>query len=553
MSVRSGRVAAALLVACTLAGPALGQEAPATSGGNFFTKLFAGNDKPIIDKLRAVPFVPSNQAMGASRDLINQRASGYGLVAAESLELYANGVLDKLKAASGIPGLPGKVYLAATDDLAAVTTADGNIYIGYRWFENLNGPSYKYGQEDTLAALLAHELGHIALGHHNSDFFANAGKWVQRYYVQGMLLKTALEKNLNGTVALPDSAMKNLKKMQYMVEIMDRMLHPAWKRGQEEHADAFAVDVTRAAGYTYQEGVKRFLELNNSVELIQKERNDLRLKAMRTDVDASLKQGNLDAAVTGVTSQLGEQLQGLLSATHPDPGARMAKLSAYVAKFYPADWYEDAEPQVSAEYRKVALDKRNIELFEMYNNAFELENLFSSMKPEDMKAAIALGDKFTRKIGLAHVNRNNWLLFYGYARAVRYTSELAPELAAQVAIAAPAKRGKRVKAVPLDPLVQLALRADELESALVASEAAMSFKPYEDSINIALKAGKRERALELLAKTDKKFELARSTLPKTISLYGRASQADRVKELVSYCSTTYIDMRDECSKAGTVK
>ncbi|SFC51233.1 M48 family metalloprotease [Massilia yuzhufengensis] len=551
MSKRSTR-AAALAVALVLAGHASAQE---TGGGNFFSKLFSGKDKPVIDKLRGVPYKPSTQAIGAERDLLNQRASGYGLVAAEGLERYANGVLDKLKAASGIPDLPGKVYLSATDDLAAVTTADGNIFIGYRWFENLNAASYKLGQEDTLAALLAHELGHIALGHHGSDFFANAGKWLQRYYAQGMAIKTALDQKLNGTVVLPERAMNNLKKMQYMVEIMDGMLHPAWKRGQEEDADAFAVDVTRAAGYSYQEGVKRFLELNASVERIQKERDDARLAAMRADVETSLKDGKLDAAITGVTGQLAEQLQGLLTATHPDPAARMDKLSGYVAKYYPVDWYEDAQAPVSTDYRKVALDKRHVELFEMYNNAFELENLFSTMKPEDMKAAIALGERITRRIGLAHVNRNNWLLFYGYARAVRYTSELAPEMAVGLAPPpAPAsKRGKKAKpSTPVDPATQLALRADELEQALIASEAAMSFKPYEDSINLALKSGKRDRAIALLATTDKKFELARSTLPKTISLYHRANKPERVTELVTYCHTTYIDMRDECTKASAV-
>ena len=554
MSAPGRRGTVFLLLMSALASAATAQETPAAGGGNFFSKLFGGNDKPMLEKVRGVPYAPSTQAIGADRDLLNQRASGYGLVAADSLEQYANGILDKLKAASGIPGLPGKVYLSATDDLAAVTTADGNIFIGYRWFENLNSSSYKYGQEDTLAALLAHELGHIALGHHNSDFFANAGKWAQRYYAQGMTLKGALEKKLEGTGALPERATNNLKKMQYMVELMDGMLHPAWKRGQEEDADAFAVDLTKATGYSYQEGAKRFLELNNSVELTQKERRDARLKAMRADVDASFKEGKVDAAITGITGQLGEQLQGLLGATHPDPEARMAKLSSYVAKFYPASWYEDAEATVSTDYRRVALDKRNVALFEMYNNAFELENMFSSMKPEDMKAAVLLGEKFTRKIGLADVNRNNWLLFYGYARAVRFTSELAPEMAAQLSTPASAKRGKRSKAAaPLDPVVQLALRADELQNALVASEAAMSFKPYDDSIQSALKAGHRDRALALLATTDKKFQLARSTLPRTISLYGQANQAERVKELVTYCHTTYIDMRDECTRAGASK
>lgn len=554
MSRRLGLASAVLLGWTLCAAPAAAQE-------GFFGKLFSSNDKPVLEKLRGAAYKPSTQAIGAERDLLNQRASGYGLVASETLEAYANATLDRLKAASNIPGLPGRVYLTATDDLAAVTTADGNIFIGYRWFENLNSPTFKYGQEDALAALLAHELGHIALGHHNSDFFANAGKWLQRYYAQGMALKVALDQKLNGNIVLPERANNNLRKIQYLVELMDGMLHPAWKRGQEEDADAFAADLTRAAGYTYQEGMKRFLELNASAEAAQKAREDARAQAMQADIEASFKDGKVDAALTGVTTQLAQQLQGLLTATHPDPAARMTRLSAYVARHHPADWYEDAAPTVSHDYRKVALDKRSIELFEMYNNAFELENLFASTRQEDMKAAIALGERITRKIGLAHVNRNNWLLFYGYARAVRYTSELDPALAATMAPspapAAAVKRARKGKpapaAAPADPVARLALRADELEQALIASEAAMSFKPYEDSIELALKNGKRDRALALLATTDKKFELARSTLPKTIALYGKLNKPERVTELVTYCHTNYIDMRDECNKAGAAK
>jgi hypothetical protein len=549
---RSALVATLLLLAAAVTGPAMALD--------FLGGIF-GSKKPMIESVRGVPYQKSNQAIGVERDLVNQRASGYGLIASDSLESYANGVLDKLKAASGIPGLPGKVYLAATDDLAALTTADGNIYIGYRWFENLNQPRYKLGQEDTLAAMLAHELGHIALGHHNSDWFANATKLLQSYYAKAMALKATLEQKLNATATapLPPQATLNLQKMQYMVEVMDGMLHPAWKRGQEEDADAFAVDVTKAAGYSYQEGVKRFVELNSSVEKMQRERNDARLKAMRANIDASINEGKMDAAITGIAVQFGDQIKTLLGATHPDGAARTAKVSDYVAKFYKSDWYEDFEAPVSVEYRKVALDKRNVELFEMYNSAFEMENLFASMTPDDMKAALTLGEKITRKIGLAHVNRNNWLLFYEYARAARYTGQFAAASSPVVAELAPppppvkGKSAKKAPPAPVDVATQMALRADELEAALVASEASMSFKPYEDGINTALKTGKRDRALALLDKTDKKFSLARSTLPKTISLYGRANKAERVTELVTYCQTEYIDMRDECSKAGKAK
>lgn len=524
---------------------------PPASEGNFFSKLFGGSDKPALDKVRGVAFRPSSQAIGLERDLLDRRAAGYGLVAAQSLEQYANEVLDKLKLAAGIPGLPGKVYIAATDDLAAMTTADGNIFISYRWFENIN--SQKNGQEDTLAALLAHELGHIALGHHNSDFFANAGKWAQRYYAQGMELKTALEQKVNANVSvpLPENAARNLRKMQLVVEIMDQMVHPAWKRGQEEAADAFAVDLTKAAGYSYQDGVKKFLELNNSEAEDQAKRDRERLAAMQADVDASFKVGKLDVAFNGIGNQLSSQLTTLLTATHPDPAARVASLSTYVAKYYQPAWYDDAPPVSSERYRKAAMDKRSVDLFEMYNNAFKIENLAARFSSEGVREAVALGEKLTRKTGLKNVNRDNWLLFYAYSRAMKRAADLPPEPAAAVAEVKPkGGKGKGAKTVPAaDP----ALKADELQNAMVINESAMSFKPYQDRINEELTAGRRDKALAVLAITDKKFELARSTLPGTIGLYVRAGKPERATELANYCVTNYMEMRDDCNKAAKAK
>ncbi|MGZ8317881.1 MAG: M48 family metalloprotease [Telluria sp.] len=557
MSARAGGAAIFCALQLLAFPPALGQEAsapvppPAAEEGNFFTRLFKqGPDKPVLDKLRGQPFQPSNQAIGAERDLMNERAAGYGLVAHDELQAYANGVLDKLKAASGISGLPGTVHLLATDQMKAHATADGNIYISYRWFENLNRTNFKRGQEDTLAALLAHELGHVALGHHNSDFFANAGKWIQRYYTQLSLLKVLVDQKFKNSATLSDGAMKNLKKMQLLVEVTDGMVHPAWKRGQEEDADAFAVDVTRAAGYSYQEGVKRFLELNNSAEQVQAARDEARLAAMNAAVETSFKEGKLDEALNGIGTQALTRLGEMLKSTHPDPAARTDKLSAYVAKFHPAEWHEDAEAPVSDAYRKAAATQRSKDLFDMYNTAFEFESLVATMKPEDLRAAVAKGTQITRKIGLKNVNHNNWLLFYQYARALDYASDLEPLPAALPAPPKAARKGKRAAAA--EPVARV-LNADELQAILVASEAAMSFKPYEDSINRALKSGNRELSLQLLAKTDKKFELARSVLPRTIALYSRAGNAERARELVGYCATTYIDARDDCAKSADVK
>ncbi|MFC5550504.1 M48 family metalloprotease [Massilia aerilata] len=550
--MRPASLAGALLLA--LAGICSAQETPpAQPAGesNFLSRFFGGADKTQLSKLRGVPYQTSNQAIGVDLDLLDRRAAGYGLVSAPALEQYANAVLRKLKEASGIPGLPGTVYISATDDMAAQTTADGNIFISYRWFDNLNNPRLKRGQEDTLAALLAHELGHIALGHHNSDFFANAAKWAQSYYAQAMLVKAALEKKLDGQIPLPEQAKKNLVKMQYVVEIIDSMAHPAWKRGQEEDADAFAIDLTHAAGYTYQEGVKRFLELNNSAEEVQNQRKTARLAALQADVDASLKVGKVDVAINGIGTQLSQQLQGLLTATHPDSTARITKTSAYAEKFYPREWIEDAEAPVSDQYRKVAMSKDNLELIEMYNGAFELEGMFASLTTEGVREALGKGEKLTRKVGLKNVDRNNWLLFYEYARTMRYASDLGQQapLASALPAAPPPKAGRKKASPAAAPVLKL----EEVEEALTVGETAMSFKPYQDRIKLALQSGHSDLALSILARTDKKFELARSTLPGTIGFYARAGKAERATELVSLCQKKYIDMRDECAKASQIK
>jgi hypothetical protein len=532
------------------------QESPSssTTGESNFLSRFFGGEKTQLSKVRSVPYQTSNQAIGVDLDLLDRRAAGYGLVSAPALEQYANTVLRKLKDASGIPGLPGTVYISATDDMAAQTSADGNIFISYRWFDNLNNPRLKQGQEDTLAALLAHELGHIALGHHNSDFIANAAKWAQSYYAQAIQLKSALEQKLNTQAPMPEQAKTNLKKMQYVVEIIDTMAHPAWKRGQEQDADAFAVDLTHAAGYSYQEGVKRFLELNNSAEEVQNQRKAARLAALQADVDASFKVGKVDAAINGIGNQLSQQLQGLLTATHPDPAERVAKVSAYAEKFYPHEWVEDVEAPVSDQYRKVAMSKESVDLIDMYNGAFEIESMFSGLTPDGIRDALNKGEKLTRKVGLKNVDRNNWLLFYEYARTMRYAAEIgqqaAPAPATPATPATPSSKSSRVKrTAPAAPV----MRVEDVEEALVTGETAMSFKPYQDRIRLALQSGRSDIALSILAKTDKKFELARSTLASTIAFYARAGKPERATELVGYCRKKYIDMRDECARASQVK
>ena len=78
------------------------------------------------------------------------------------LDAYLNGVLAKLLAQSPVKGVPARVYVRASGDWAAKSTADANIYVAL-------GTLLRLDNEDEVAALLGHEASHVILGHANAD------------------------------------------------------------------------------------------------------------------------------------------------------------------------------------------------------------------------------------------------------------------------------------------------------------------------------------------------------------------------------------------------
>ena len=116
-------------------------------------------DKPQIQDLTPGVYVKSNEAIGEERDIDENRITR-GVLALPAFTNYANGVLDKLKQASGFQQVPGKVLIVANDQMDAGATADGNVFISSGYLRELKN-------EDQLAALLAHELAHVLM--HDPD------------------------------------------------------------------------------------------------------------------------------------------------------------------------------------------------------------------------------------------------------------------------------------------------------------------------------------------------------------------------------------------------
>jgi hypothetical protein len=235
------RAAAPLALLLALCGPAA---------------AFAGGKA--IDDVDAGQFSFGSMAIGQAKDVDHARAEGLGLVPASPLDIYLNGVLAKLLAQSPVQNVPAHVYVRASGDWAAQSTADANIYIAL-------GTLLRLDNEDEVAALLAHESSHVILGHTSADVVQN----VQQRAIQLSalaadaqdLIASARNKDAGASGAKAASGSAGTGSVAGNVRIDQQtkvlllnttLLSPAWSRDQERAADRLGTDLLVRAGYAPQ-------------------------------------------------------------------------------------------------------------------------------------------------------------------------------------------------------------------------------------------------------------------------------------------------------------
>src|SRR5690606_12448080 len=141
--------------------------------------------KPILSDLAPGPYAPAPTAIGVEKDLKQRRGQLFGVVPDAALHAYVNRIRAELLRGSGGTDVPGSVYLVATPELNAISTADGNIFMSIARLGSLTN-------ENQLAALLAHELSHILLRHHTSDIVGRSQKQSVAAYHEGLKLRAKL-------------------------------------------------------------------------------------------------------------------------------------------------------------------------------------------------------------------------------------------------------------------------------------------------------------------------------------------------------------------------
>jgi predicted Zn-dependent protease len=195
-----------------------------------------------IDDVDAEAFSFGAMAMGQAKDVEHARAEGLGLVPGLPLEAHLNGILAKLLAQSPVTGVPARVYVRASGDWGARTTADANIYVSL-------GTLLRLDDEDEVAALLAHEAAHAILGHADADVVTSVQQRVVQVSAVALGARELLAPGGGGKPAPVAAVDARVEEQSQALLINTLVVVPAWNRSQERSADLLGIDLLARAGY----------------------------------------------------------------------------------------------------------------------------------------------------------------------------------------------------------------------------------------------------------------------------------------------------------------
>ncbi|NMM06828.1 M48 family metalloprotease [Polaromonas sp.] len=492
--------------------PAAASATTVTGGaiGGFFSNLGNSINNVVTgsrDKLQFLDLAPgtyqkSNEAIGEQKDIDENRITR-GVLSVPSFTNYANVVLGKLKDASAVEQVPGQVIVVANDQMDAGATADGNIFISSGYIRELKN-------EDQLAALLAHELSHVLLRHHDSNAFSRVQKQISTLTAVGMNIRNAVDKSTGGAAssALSPGQKEVLQQMELLISISDIALSPAWGRRQEAEGDRLGMDLMVKAGYSYQDGLIPWLETVAKWDAIQDEKKAVAFKKQQASMQALIAGGKFDDSIKQGLGFALNDIKSQLSAGHEGGEKRINDIDAYFIKAY-----NEKVPKVApttSPYEQ-ARNKPDVKLvLADYSKVFQARSLVTDQKYADAQGL--LKPLLVPKSQIAGHALPNQLMF----EALRGL-------------------GRRKEAE-----VYLSKSLQSNNSVWAAYDSAATYFKDQGNEDAIGKVG--QSAFQ-------RFSGAPSAYPRLIALYKRNGLTKNMNAVMAECALKQADKRDQCLAA----
>ncbi len=452
-----------------------------------------------------------------AQDVLNQRARGFGLVNAPDLQRYLNGLYARIKKQAGVPDWPGGVHILANEALNAYATGAGHIYISLPWLESVES-------EDELVALLSHEFGHIYLHYHQLE-----GAVQDADTAAGAVTLTVAIVKKTGQA----TGWTQVDSLATAYMLGRGLATTIYGRTQESAADNFGLNLSVKLGYSYEHGMKAFLERIASWE----DRNEEREKARQEELLKALRQQSMDKAMQASAKQPGNQLGQALGQASGEIsgglGSALQQLSFEISKA--SGKIKSNHPETTARIDALA------------SAVDPFPELQTGAEPVVRPLKAALQDKRT-----AAILKNYALAF----KAINAPNDVGAVDAAKAAVSGPTA----MHAVPVYALytvmnVQPAAAGRRTDPGLILetnfrSEPDRAWKTYEERSSRLKEARQAAAAKKVLESGLAYFQNAEDVWPYAVKFYGETQGWDEAKRVAAVCGKNFRRMATQCMEAA---
>jgi beta-barrel assembly-enhancing protease len=344
-SRKSLALTGAALIALSGVQPAFA--APRLPGGGGFS--VSGKYGPFLKQISGRNLAQAQGgagALGLASDAINRGEFQAARLRMPQTEAKVKALLDGIEANWPYAKTqPVKVVILGVDYYSAQSLPDGSVLVGFGLLERAQS-------DDELAFVLAHELGHIRLGHFSKAVSLNrqrdtASKLGQLYVVAS----AANDLRNGGAMSAADAAGRRASATNDLMRfVTDVMIEPSWSRAQEDEADALGFDLANLGPYSAEAASARVFDTIQA----DSERRDAIAGALNAQMKRELGQAvtagaaqtiltggvSTDGLRSGLLRGAGRVALGVAASSeggpkHRSPEARKKGIADYSAEAYP--------------------------------------------------------------------------------------------------------------------------------------------------------------------------------------------------------------------------
>ncbi|MGJ3260436.1 MAG: M48 family metalloprotease [Rhodospirillales bacterium] len=292
-----------------------------------------GKDGKLLDKISPDDlFIKPTGAPVDGRQLARREAKGPDQVPVPlpKAKRFAEDVMRRIVEGVGITGYTPKIEIVSAGDISASAYPDGTVLITLGALRNLDSA-------DELAAVLAHELSHVILRHHGSDWFMDAQNRGLGLFNMVLDIKEQLDKlSDDGDTDKQFLNMKRRIVAETVVFASDILIDAPFDREQEDEADLLGTDLLIKAGYNADAMTFMLAKLAEQEER-NKKRQEAENQTRRTILAAAQDTGffsGLMGAFGEIASDLKTEIRDQVGKSHRPASERRTMVSEYLGRHY---------------------------------------------------------------------------------------------------------------------------------------------------------------------------------------------------------------------------